>query len=151
MFNKLKWAAQRVYRGWDDRVIWNIDMYLARMMPVWLRQLKAQEGFPPLVFHGDDVDDEESEKMWDEILDKMIEGFEAAQHIDDLPVWDELHEEEQKRYGRKLLVWDDEDSEELDKLYTELDFWRKHQEQHDEALAIFKEGMALFTEHFFSL
>ncbi len=149
MFNKLKWAVQRVFRGWDDRVIWNIDMYLARMMPVWLRQLKAQKGFPPLVFHGDDVDIEESEKMWNEILDKMIEGFEAAQHIDDLPAWEELRKVEQERFGRELLVWNDKD--ELDELYTELDFWRKYQEQYDEALATFKEGMALFTEHFFSL
>lgn len=150
LFRELKWAAQRVYRGWDDRVIWSIDMYLAKMLPIWLRKQKEQKlGVPPLVMHGDDVDIEESEKLWDEIQDEMIEGFEAALRINenDLLAWDELCDEEMRRYGRLLLPWE----EELGKLYTELDFWRKYQEQRDELMLKFKRGMTLFTEHFFSL
>jgi len=153
LFRELKWAAQRVYRGWDDRVIWSIDMYLAKMLPIWLRKQKEQKlGIPPLVLHGDEIDIEESEKAWNDILDKMIEGFEAALCINEgLSVWDELHDEEMRRYGRLLLPWNKEDVREMDRLYTELDFWRKYQEQRDELMLKFKRGMTLFTEHFFSL
>ncbi len=153
-FRKLRWAIQRVFRGWDDRVIWSIDMYLARMMPVWLRQLKSQKhGVPPLVFHGDDVDLEESEKLWEEILDEMIEGFEAARRIHelDLPALDELRQEELRRFGKTLIAWDDENTQKLGKLYADLDFWKKLEEQEEEEMIKFRQGMTLLTEHFFSL
>ena len=90
---------------------------------------------------------------WDAVLDDMIAGFEAAHRIlgGDFPAWDELHEEEQRRFGRMLVPWNAEDVEKIRQLWPELDFRNKLLEQEAEARAVFEKGMALFTEHFFRL
>lgn len=33
MFNKIKWAWQRIVRGYDDRVNWGFDSYFMQVMP----------------------------------------------------------------------------------------------------------------------
>lgn len=33
MFNEIKWAYQRVVRGYDDRVRWGFDEYFLQVMP----------------------------------------------------------------------------------------------------------------------
>ena len=33
MFNEIKWAYQRVVRGYDDRVRWGFDSYFLQVMP----------------------------------------------------------------------------------------------------------------------
>lgn len=33
MFNEIKWAYQRVVRGYDDRVFWDFDSYFLQVMP----------------------------------------------------------------------------------------------------------------------
>ncbi len=81
LFRQLKWAWQRVYRGWDDRVIWSIDWYLCEMLPVWLRTLREITGEPPVEF-CDELDNVysigESQRMWSCILDEIADGFEAS-------------------------------------------------------------------------
>lgn len=141
---RLRWAWQRVYRGWDDRVIWNLDWYLAKMLPIWLRQLKAQKHGVPMGLDS---------AGWDAVLDDVIAGFEAAHRIcgHDFPAWDELHEEERRRFGRMLVPWDDEDAENVRRLRTELGFWDKLSEQEADATVAFEKGMASFVKHFFSL
>ena len=91
----IKWAWQRVYRGWDDRVIWGIHSYLCQYMPIWLGELrKDKRGTPGVCFDGLECDetgnysDEMSriaEERWDKILDEMIATFELGKKIDD---WD---------------------------------------------------------------
>lgn len=46
---EVRWAWQRVFRGWDDRASWNIDAYLAKHLG---EQLTAQADFA----HGWPVD-----------------------------------------------------------------------------------------------
>jgi len=87
--NPIKWAWQRLTRGWDDRVIWSIDYYLAEMMPVWLRKLaKDKQGIPASMFGDNWIEptsdeDEAAEQRWNGILHEMIDGFEAAKRIID--------------------------------------------------------------------
>jgi hypothetical protein len=88
--NNLRWAWQRVFRGWDERVIWSIDWYLAEMIPFWMRQLKEDKhGVPGMCFKEDDYNDAKSdyslkegawdraEKEYDDILEKIAVGFES--------------------------------------------------------------------------
>ena len=89
--NPIRWAWQRLTRGWDDRVIWSIDYYLAEMMPVWLRKLaKDKQGIPASMygspinwFESNSDEDDAAEQRWNGILHEMIEGFEAAKRIID--------------------------------------------------------------------
>lgn len=155
IWHPLKWAWQRLARGWDDRVIWGLCDYLAEMMPIWLRELdKGQHGIPAVVFRPDGwADWEKSAEEWEIILQDMIAGFEAAKQISDLdfPIYEELRQLQRERYGRLLLIWNEEDLALIDEIDAEIDFRARHQAQEDEAVERFRKGMALFTEHFFSL
>jgi hypothetical protein len=97
--NEIKWTWQRVFRGWDDRVVWSIDMYLAENIPHWFKQLKeTKQGIPIDMFGENDFDeannyastpeaDERAEKKYDDILDKIISGFDAYKTINDHSYW----------------------------------------------------------------
>jgi hypothetical protein len=85
---QIKWAKQRVFRSWDDRVCWSIDQHLSEMIPQWVRQLKkVRHGVPGIMFQKEDYDKDGynlSNKMvdkrgkeFDEILEKIAKGFES--------------------------------------------------------------------------
>lgn len=82
---QIRWAWQRVTKGYDERVAWSVDFYLARMIPLWLKDLKDQIGIPSEMFDGLKYDEnycysKEDEKIahnkWNDILDQIIIGFE---------------------------------------------------------------------------
>lgn len=82
---QLKWAWQRVFRGWDDRVLWSIDYWLVEHMRIWLRKMqKHKVGVPSWCFEdpiGSSHSEEDwriAKEKWDEILQQMIDGFDAA-------------------------------------------------------------------------
>lgn len=90
-------AWQRIFRGWDDRIIWSIDYYLAKMLPLWLEKLKQDKhGVPNIFFKKEDeyVDSDgiltikeeamiRAEKEFDNVLDKISNGFKAYKRIQD--------------------------------------------------------------------
>jgi len=82
---QIKYAWQRVFCGYDERVAWSVDFYLAKMIPLWLKDLKDQIGIPSEMFDELKYDEnycysEEDEKIahnkWNDILDQIIIGFE---------------------------------------------------------------------------
>lgn len=77
IYNETKWACQRVFRGWDDRISWSIDYYLAENMPLWLLEIKKYGGYPSSL---------ESKEEWDAILDKIIEGFRTHKRYADADI-----------------------------------------------------------------
>lgn len=95
-WRELQYAWQRIFRGWDDRVIWSIDWYLAEVMPVWIRRLKETKIGYPMGMEEDE---------WDKILDGIIEGFEAAYRIMDLT---------------------DEKGKDLDKFHSGMDLFKEY-------------------------
>jgi hypothetical protein len=124
-----KYAWQRVFRGWDDRVVWSIDNYLAKSIPQWIRALKENQIGYPMSMHKEEdfIDagyslettedsDKEAIKKWDNILNQIAEGFEAYTKIDDESLYPgkEGYEELLEKYeiGFKLLkehfsdLWD---------------------------------------------
>jgi hypothetical protein len=91
---ELTYAWDRVFKGYDQRVAWSIDMYLNEMMPIWLKELKdSKPGIPMVLFNKEDFDemgcttegtDERVKKEFEEIIEKMIAGFEANAAMDKL-------------------------------------------------------------------
>lgn len=99
-----KWAWQRVFRGWDDRVIWSIDFYLSDKIPQWMERLKkTKNGIPMMMFKREDdwTNDETSEKRekeYDLILDKIIFGFREYHRMHE----DILSEEEETKAKKEF-------------------------------------------------
>lgn len=153
LLKQLRWAWQRLTRGWDDRVIWSIMDYLARLLPVWLECLKEEKRGVPGSLCPEGRDVEEASIIWDGIFDKMIAGFVAARRLleNDFPPWDEWHKAMSGQDGKRLVSWHEEDREQINQIEKELDFWPRLRQQEDEALKQFEEGMDLFKEHFFDL
>lgn len=87
IFLETKHAFQRMFRGWDDSVVWSIDWHLTEYMPVWLNKLKeSKHGTPgcffPENYNGDNPELEaEANRLWKEQLDIMVDGFVAARNI----------------------------------------------------------------------
>jgi len=149
-----KYAYQRVSRGWDDRAVWSIDWWLDDKMPAMLRKLKEDKhGIPSSMFEGlPTIPDEEwnytdeayemAQARWDAILDKMIAAFEASRRIQNL-----TYKEELGPYPLRCPEGvSKEDWEKIkDDRFAASQLLRERYEK------IFKEGMALFAEHYWSL
>lgn len=119
---KIKFAWQRLTRGWDDSVIWSINSHLSEMLPIWLRMLKNQGGTPGFCFeHIEGMPTKEesgaANEKWHKILDQMIEGFEAANQI---------------TTSGMLLLTDNE-------------------EEYQKLVVTFETGMKVFVDNYFSL
>ena len=143
IYRKVKWFVQRGRRGWSDRDIWGLSSYVAEWMPAALRHLKAtKHGVPMPMFteaelsemqRGGDGDTEAASARWDETMDKMIAGFDAFNRMDD-----GLYEEELGPYPLNR-------SPESKARFIASEKLRERDE------ATWKEGAALFVEHFGSL
>lgn len=93
IFSELKWAYQRLTRGWDDRVCWSIDYWLDYMMPDILNQFKEIKNSIPMFcldeFNHDEnynytpENEEKAIKNWNNIIDDMIVGFKASKYLRD--------------------------------------------------------------------
>lgn len=87
---EIKWAWQRVFRGWDDRAAWSVDTWMFEILPQILRQLKENKhGIPMFCFDAvnaktnekyeySDSEYERAGTYFNNILDKMISGFDAG-------------------------------------------------------------------------
>lgn len=79
MFLEIKWAWQRVFRGWDDTVVWSLDTYLAKNICVWLEELKKDKAGVPSNIYSQYEDGEDGYRLaleeYRKILDEIICGF----------------------------------------------------------------------------
>lgn len=74
---KIKWFFQRGKRGWADCDTWGLDHYLARIMPEMLRYLQENlHSYPG-------YDEASTCGKWYDILEELIEGWEAANRVCD--------------------------------------------------------------------
>ena len=79
---EIKWAFQRVFRGYDDTIYWNLYDYLGRNIIKHLKNFRDSDrhGTPSnacIDDNGKELSTEEGEKKWLEIINKMIAGFEG--------------------------------------------------------------------------
>jgi len=72
---RLKMWYQRIKWGWCDEDVWGLGHHLAEVIAGSLKQLKRNQRGHPAQF---------TEKQWNEILDKMIRGFDACAKEDDV-------------------------------------------------------------------
>lgn len=78
---EIKFFFQRGFRGYDDTIYWDLDDYLGKEIIKHLKHFKNsnRHGISYNLCvdeNGKEISTEESEKKWNEILDKMILGFE---------------------------------------------------------------------------
>lgn len=67
--NEIKWAWQRVYRGWDDRAIWSIQEHIAKQIVDMIEVYKEQINSHPNMLTEDE---------WFQILLDIQAGFKAS-------------------------------------------------------------------------
>lgn len=150
----VKWFIQRGFRGWAARDTWSLDYYLNSWMPDALRQMKAHKHGISFAFfpEGPEYIDEsgnptdEAFKLatarYDEVMNKMIGGFEAARRIDD-----GLYEKEIGPYPSRRPAGVSPSS------------WHKVKDDHFVALraleardqALLEEGLVLFAKYYQTL
>lgn len=101
---EVKYAWQRVVRGWDDTAPWSIDWYLAEQIPQLVEALKKHSmGIPTTIlaeftpidnnYNYSDDDIKKAEEKWKAILDKIILGFESYPKLHYLYPGEEGYEE----------------------------------------------------------
>ncbi len=86
MLEEIKYFIQRGKRGYSDRDGWDMSEYWGEIMPALLRRLKGGVGCP-CNFYDKENKNNECEK-WDEALETMAQGFEAASWIKNKSLWE---------------------------------------------------------------
>jgi len=107
-FYQVKWAWQRVFRGWDDRASFSMCGYLAKRISGLTKDLASYvEGYPCILYDANTkyIDEnynisEEDEKMyqnkWIQILKDIAAGFDA--YTDTNGRWNEENKELLEQY-----------------------------------------------------
>lgn len=124
----VKWFIQRGRRGWADGDSWSIDSHLSKIIPEMIDRLKDNDHGIPMAFLG-----------------------ESSMKEDGIWVWSVSDEEASANWNKALdKIADGFRATEKFKEYV-----YKNKEDYDakeaECDKRFREGMALFTEHFGSL
>ena len=102
---EIKWAWQRVFRGYDDRWYWGLDSHLNWIIPLVTRRMKDGLGCPSSLWSKNPKDDEC--RKWHDILEKIAQGFEATEEISVNYLWKGKKFEKldkQRKEGMKLFV-----------------------------------------------
>lgn len=139
MMYKIKWFFQRLFRGYSDCDLWNLDYHLAKIILKRLKAFKKMErkGIPSTLNSFDE---------WNKILDKMIFSFEFIRSDygwDENFIWhDEIWEKLEKKEKIMNINIGDKD------FYSDIKF---NAEKHDEYYQKYEEGMELFSKYFGSL
>ncbi len=79
---KIKWGFQRMFRGYDDTAIWNLDSYVTEIaLPVLKWYKKYGHGLP----WNEEVEPQRSftTEEWNDVLDKMILSFQLIHDEDE--------------------------------------------------------------------
>ena len=85
---------QRMFRGYDDTDLWNLDVSISKRIVRMLKDFKkVTQGFPAKL---------DSFEEWMEILDKMIYCFDFYGNC-----FDELYKLSKEEYDKKLKLADE--------------------------------------------
>lgn len=106
---QIKWAWQRVFRGYDDNWHWDLYGRLDWIIPICARKIKEYGIGCPSVLYDKKNKKNECHK-WGEILEKIALGFEAHKAINQECLWsghkpkkfEKLSKQEKE--GMKLFV-----------------------------------------------
>lgn len=76
-FRGIKYRRQRARRGYSDRDLWDINYYLAEIIPPMMRHLKENGSGTPTRL--------KSREEWEEILEDIAKGFDKYIEKDEDP------------------------------------------------------------------
>ena len=134
---EIKWAWQRVFKGYDDRATWGFDSWVSEYAPKILRDMKSfVHGYPSNSFGKKKKGDIQSVKEWKGVIEKIAKGFDAANSIQN----NEYMKKVKLKKPRKDMFGNDS--------YTDYKFDKK---KHDKLMKNFDEGMKLFHKYYFNL
>lgn len=95
----VKWAIQRVVRGWDDRLFWSLADYIDPMIVAHVRNLKE-------CGHGRPVN--MSTKKWDKALDTILAGLvQEPEVLAGKGVWKRYRKNRNKALVLLAFYWDE--------------------------------------------
>lgn len=87
----IEYTWERVFKGYDRRVIWSIDFYLAKMIPLWIRELKETKyGVPWDMFDNNNLKESYNpnndemkiaQEKFNNILEEIAIGFESYEEF----------------------------------------------------------------------
>lgn len=90
---KIRSAYQRVFRGYDDSMVWGFCEVFPEMMVKILTQLeKNRYGYPSAL----------TDKQWSKILNQMIDGFKAVDEKEELDFKPNEYLEKIKPYDKRI-------------------------------------------------
>ena len=172
-WRNLKWAYQRVTKGYDSPATFDTSSYLSEHIPAILKELRDWGNSVPCFdgscfpeshgLSGDGHDD--ALKKWHDILGEIIAGFEAAHDLIDgmspaddefFDEWDRRYpgkdghyfdEEEDMGYEEKVVPWNT--APEYDALREELKVRERSEVWRKERMRVFHRGMQLFHQYYF--
>lgn len=112
---QIRWARQRVFRGWDDRAVWSLDNHVAETLGAQLILMaEIAHGYPPgygsitprtedSQFIPDEPDGDETFNRWAGDLRKHGEAllaYQKSQYDVYGDAWEALYQP-----AREALVW----------------------------------------------
>jgi len=105
---QVKWAWQRVFRGWDDRAAWNADGYFAKQISEIIGYFSEHKQSNPMVIYPEDYDvsgeneslDIEMSEKWKNILKEISEGFSLYEEACDCIYGMDEEKEETIKFNR---------------------------------------------------
>lgn len=98
MIQTLKYALQRLTRGWDDRLLWDMSEYLDPMILATAKYHREQaHGYPAGV----------TKKKWYKALDIIIEGFGEEPDWKDKKKFNRYWKQREKAQVLLAFYWDD--------------------------------------------
>lgn len=109
--DEIKYAWQRIFKGYDERVSWSIDCYLAKMIPKWIYDLRnaKEPGIPQSFFdkyslqeddNYSEEDEKEAHKEWHSVLIEIENGFKDYLKLDEIEFDDPERKNMEKRFER---------------------------------------------------
>ena len=80
---EIKWKYQRMKRGWADCDVWDMDKYLAEVVPQMLAKLRDNHNGCPHEYFDGSKDGNECE-AWENKLNELIDGFRKARKVQNM-------------------------------------------------------------------
>jgi hypothetical protein len=106
LIRNVRWASQRVRRGYSDRDTWSLDYFLTTIIPPAVRQLSEEmHGVPSaIVAQHDSIDT--AMRAWREVLSQIADGFEARMKLtEDMFVSESERSELEARWTRGAVLF----------------------------------------------
>lgn len=97
-FLPVKYAYQRVVRGWDDRLLWDLPGYIEPMIVAQVKNLREN-----CVGHPHNI----TEKKWKKVLDTILKGFVPEPDMGaNMKEWKKYMNNKQKALILLAAYWD---------------------------------------------